>query len=137
MTKYEILPQNSYNTDEKGFFIGILQKIHHVFGRDQKKSGKLLGGKQYGSREWVSLLACICQDFTALPHFSIYSSQAGNVMDSLFEDFMPDEHEGFFASSETGWTNGKIGKLWLEKVFDQCNCTKQKARNGRDFRCLI
>jgi hypothetical protein len=102
IAKYNVQPCNIYNVHEKGFLIGVLQKMHRVFGLSQVKSGKLLGAGQYGSREWITLLARICQDLTALPPMCIYSSTSGDVMDSWVDDFNPDEHEGFFSSSETG-----------------------------------
>jgi hypothetical protein len=46
------------------------------------------------------------------------------------------EGEEVFATSIlTGWSNNNIGITWLEQVFDWY--TKQKARNGRDWRLLI
>ncbi|XP_044714410.1 DDE superfamily endonuclease domain-containing protein [Hirsutella rhossiliensis] len=42
---------------------------------------------------------------------------------------------GVFTTSETGWTNHELGKEWLIGVFDRF--TKEKARNGRDYRLLI
>ncbi|XP_044724308.1 DDE superfamily endonuclease domain-containing protein [Hirsutella rhossiliensis] len=37
--------------------------------------------------------------------------------------------------NQTGWTNHELGKEWLIGVFDRF--TKEKARNGRDYRLLI
>jgi hypothetical protein len=33
MDKYNILPENTYNMDEKGFIIGALRKSKRVFSR--------------------------------------------------------------------------------------------------------
>jgi len=52
---------------EKGFFIGVINQMKRVSNLDMKKRGKLLGAGQGGNRTWITFLACICQDMTALP----------------------------------------------------------------------
>jgi hypothetical protein len=49
--QYGVLPQNTYNMDEKGFLIGILQKVKRIFNKDSEKRGKLIGAGQDGNRE--------------------------------------------------------------------------------------
>jgi DDE superfamily endonuclease len=63
----------------------------------------------------------------------INSSKAGHLMDSWFDDFMPGEHEGFFASLETGWTNNKLSCGWRKYSTD----APSKKQKMRDFRLLI
>ena len=133
--KYKILPRNIYNMDEKGFLIGILIKIKRIFLREQANSGKLAGAAQDGNREWITVLACICADGTALSPSLIYQAVSGNLQDTWLQDFDPDEHQCFFTSSPTGWTNDELGYQWLTTVFNRE--TKQKARSGRDWRLLI
>ncbi|KAF2434162.1 hypothetical protein EJ08DRAFT_606141 [Tothia fuscella] len=58
--KYRVLPENTYNMDEKGFLIGLFQKLKRVFNKSLKQSGKLKGVGQDGSREWITCLATIC-----------------------------------------------------------------------------
>lgn len=41
--EYDILPENMYNMDEKGFLIGRLQKTQRVFTKDSYKQGRLVG----------------------------------------------------------------------------------------------
>jgi len=72
ITQNDIQPYNIYNTDEKGFLLGILQKIKRILTRVHADSGKLQGSGQDGSREWITLVACICMDGTALPPSIIY-----------------------------------------------------------------
>ncbi|KJZ69849.1 hypothetical protein HIM_10749 [Hirsutella minnesotensis 3608] len=59
----------------------------------------------------------------------------GQVQDSWLTEFDPEHQAAFFTTSETGWTNHELGKEWLIGVFDRF--TKEKARNGRDYRLLI
>jgi hypothetical protein len=135
ISQYEVLPKNSYNMDEKGFLIGVLQKLKRVFNREYFASGKLLGAGQDGNREWVTILACICMDGTYLPPSVIYQALSGNIQDTWLQDFKPDEHTVHFSSSPSGWTSQEHGFEWLTGIFDRY--TKQKARNGRDYRLLI
>jgi len=119
--------------DEKGFMISKQNRMKRVFNIEHYASGKLRGAGEDGNREWITLLACICADGTALPPSVIYSAVTGNLQTSWLEDFDASEHTVHFASSEKGWTNDKLGQQWLE-IFDRY--TKAKARNGRDWRVL-
>jgi hypothetical protein len=74
MQEYNILPENSYNTDEKGFLLGMITKAKRVFPKDLKTSGKLPAAGQDGSREWITVVATICGDGTDLPPLLIYDS---------------------------------------------------------------
>jgi hypothetical protein len=133
--RYEILPGNQYNMDEKGFLIGILTRLKRVFTKAQAQSGQLIGPSQDGNREWITILACICADGTSLSPSLIYQAVTGNLQDTWLQDFNPDDHSCFFTSSPTGWTNNDLGYQWLTTVFDRE--TKTKARGGRDWRLLI
>ena len=132
--EYEIEPGNTYNMDEKGFLIGVLQKTRRIFTRSWNKQEKLQGACQDGNRTWITLLACICADGTSLPPALIYPAVSGDIQDSWLDDFNPADGT-YFASSPTGWTNNKLALDWLERVFDRH--TKKKAGNGRQARLLI
>ena len=58
--------------DEKGFLISILGKARRVFTKSTYDNGKILGAGQDGNREWITVLACICQDGTYIPPGLIY-----------------------------------------------------------------
>ena len=130
--KYEILPGNMYNMDEKGFLIGFLKKSKRVFSKTAFESKKMLGNIQDGNREWITLVASICADGSALPPALIYKG-SGNIQDSWVQDLELDKHLAFFSSSPTGWTNDHLGFEWLTKVFERH--TKTKA--GRKWRLLF
>lgn len=133
--QYGIEPQNIYNMDEKGFLIGFLTKAKRIFTKQWYESDHLLGNIQDGNREWVTLVATICADGTALPPGLIYMAKTGDIQDSWVQDLDADTHTAQFASSPSGWTNDELGFEWLVKIFDQHS--KTKARNGRDWRLLI
>jgi hypothetical protein len=49
--QYSILLQNTYNMDEKGILISILQKAKRVFNKESEKQSKLISASQDGNRE--------------------------------------------------------------------------------------
>ncbi|MFL6546931.1 MAG: hypothetical protein ACJ8LM_17345 [Candidatus Udaeobacter sp.] len=121
--------------DEKGFLIGVLQKVQRIFTKEAFEKGKLLGAGQDGNREWITVLATICMDGTFLPPGLIYQALSGNIQDTWLDDFNPEKQSASFSSSPSGWTNDVLGLSWLQTVFD--THTRQKARNGRDWRLLL
>jgi hypothetical protein len=133
--QYSILPENIYNMDEKGFLIGLLTKSRRIFTKAANSTKKEVRNRQDGSREWITVIGTICADGSSLPPALIYQAVTGNLQDSWLQDFDSTKHAAFFASSPTGWTNDELGYRWLETVFDRF--TKQKARQGRDWRLLL
>jgi len=70
--QYKIRLWLIYNMDEKGFLIGILSKIKRIFLKWRYKETKLKQMLQDGNREWITSIACICADGTALAPALIY-----------------------------------------------------------------
>lgn len=126
MEEYSILPENTYNMDEKGFLFGRITKVKRVFPKDLRASGKLLEAGQDGSREWITVVATISGDGTALPRLLIYKSTTGSVRDSLVQDFDSREYDAWFTSSASGWTSDEISFKELVEFFDRK--TQDKAR---------
>ena len=131
--QYAILPQNCYNMDEKGFLIGHLQKSKRIFSKAMMKQQRLLGTGQDGSREWITIVATICADGSSLPPALIYKAVSGDLQDSWLQDYDPEEHPSWFASSPNGWTSNELGVSWLQSLFIKETATKAK----RDWRLLI
>jgi hypothetical protein len=102
MDKYNIQPHNCYNMDEKGFLIGHLQKVKRIFPKALMKKQRLLGARQDGSREWITLLATICADSSSLLPALIYKAVSGNLQDTWLQEYDPEEHPYWFASSPNG-----------------------------------
>ena len=114
--------------DEKGFLIGVGSATKRVMSREALRNGRITHASQDGSREFISLLACISGDGTALPPSLIYSGQTGDLRDSWVEDLVASD-EAYFSATEKGWTCNKLGVEWLQNVFDRH--TKLKAGNRR------
>jgi hypothetical protein len=119
--------------DEKGFLLGVLTRSKRVFSRRLYEEGKIKAHIQDGSREWITLLACICADGSHIEPSLIYQSASGLIQDSWLQAFDPNDHRVHFASSPSGWTNNELDLAWLKQVFDWS--TKPKA--GRSYWLLI
>lgn len=130
---YSIQPQNCYNMDEKGFLIGHLQKVKRIFPKALMKQQKLLGTGQDGCREWITVIATICADGSSLPPALIYKAVSGDLQDTWLQDYQPDEHPCWFASSPNGWTSDELGLSWLQSLFNPQTVDKAK----RDWRLLV
>ena len=57
MQEHGINIENTYNMDEKGFYVSVAKRGKRVFSK------AFLGPKdvvQDGNREWITLLTCVC-----------------------------------------------------------------------------
>jgi hypothetical protein len=132
ISQYDIKPCNMYNMDEKGCLLGILTRSKRVFSKRLYEEGKIKAHIQDGNREWITLLACICADGSALAPALIYQSDSGSIQDTWLQALRPEDRV-YISSSPSGWTNNDLGLSWLKQVFDRS--TKEKA--GRSYRLLI
>jgi hypothetical protein len=89
------------------------------------ESKEVTASLQDGNREWITLLACVCVDGTALEPAHIYEGK-GALQSLWVHDIEVGKHCVFFATSPSGWTDNGLGLAWLEQVFDRG--TKKKAR---------
>jgi hypothetical protein len=118
-----------YNFDEKGFLLGLCRTMKRIVAIQQLRTKKILGSNQDGSREFISLLAAICADGTAIPPALIYQGESNELQDTWLKDFDSSYEEAYFAVSKKGWTNEELGLSWLSKIFEPR--TKEKAGNSR------
>jgi hypothetical protein len=85
------------------------------------KASERLGGMknaQDGSREFITMLACISAIGKAIPSLLIYKGSNEELQTSWVED-VTEESNTYFTSSENGWSGKKIGLRWLEEVFNR------------------
>jgi len=80
-----------------------------------------------GSREWVTLVACICADGSVVPPSLIYKGSGGRVNANWATDADPTT-QFYLSSSKKGWTNDSVGFDWLVQVFDPS--TKKLKEDG-------
>lgn len=128
MEKFSIIADNLYNWDEKGFLLGTASSSKRLMTLEALESGRITHASQDGSREFISLLACIGADGVTLPPALIYKGDSGTLQDTWVEDWKP-ENPAYFAVSPNGWSCGALGLDWLTKVFHRC--TEKKAGNRR------
>jgi hypothetical protein len=131
--QYRVEPCHTYNMDEKGFMLGVVGRSKRIFSRTSYEEGKRRSTIQDGSREWITLLACICADGSSLEPALIYQSTSGSIQDSWLQALDHETHQVRISSSSSGWTNNDVGLAWLKQVFDRG--TKAKARSS--YRLLI
>ena len=96
-------------------------------------SGRILGASQSGSRENISLLACICADNTALTPAIIYQADSQDLQDTWLAEFDHTSERAAFAASRKGWTSNQLGLAWLHNVFEP----ETRSKAGGRHRLLI
>jgi len=72
MREYNVDARNTYNMDEKGFFVGITKRSKRVFTKAIWASKERTAAVQDGNREWITLIACVCASGDSLPPALIY-----------------------------------------------------------------
>jgi hypothetical protein len=84
------------------------------------------------NRDFISLLACICADSTALPLTLIYPSESGDPLDTWLDNVKRNDilHMG---CSPTRWSNNGFGLAWLRQVFKPYT----RRKHGQRHRILI
>jgi hypothetical protein len=128
ITKYNLTTACIHNWDEKGFVLGQASATQRIMSAEALRTGRIKWACQDSSREFVSLLASVCADSTALPTTLIYKGKSNDLQDTWLQDF-EEQEIAYFAASANGWTDNSLGLQWLEKVFDPY--TKTKAGNRR------
>ena len=91
-------------------------------------SSRITHASQDGSREFISLLTCICANGSALPPALIYKEDSKTLQDTWVED-VTSRDEAFFAVSSKKWSCDAIGLNWLTQIFQRY--TGKKAGNRR------
>jgi hypothetical protein len=132
MREYDVEEHNTYNMDEKGFFVGITKATKRNFTKVLWASKEATAALQDGNREWITLLACVCVSGESLPPALVDQGSSG-IQSGWTDNVEVGTHEVFFSNLPTGWSNNDIDLAWLEQVFDRF--TKAKARRG--YRLLI
>ena len=121
--KLRITRENIYNFDEKKVLMGVGVTSVQVMTHEELRSGEIIGASQDGNREWVLLLAVIFAVASTISPVLIYQREPGDLKDTQIDDISQDTT--YFAATPTSWSNKKIGKQWLEIIFNKY--TKEKA----------
>lgn len=106
ISKYGILPEDTYNFDESGFQIGQISASKVVTATD--RPGKPKQTKPTNT-EWVTLIQGACADGSLIPPFLVIKGKEYNQ--GWFEG-LPSTWA--FSVSPNGWTTNQIGFQWIQ-----------------------
>ena len=112
--------------------IGQAAATKRIMSSEAYEAGRITHASQDGSREFISLLACISAIGIALPPALIYKGDSGDIQSSWIEDWVP-ENLAHFAISANRWSCNTLGLYWLEAIFQRYTI----AKAGRGRRLLI
>jgi hypothetical protein len=124
---YRITAENIYNFDEKGFLIGFGRSLKRIMTQEALRSGRITKAKQDGSREFISILACISAIGKWVPPLLIYKGESGDLMSTWVDEVKTDSMAHFTVSSN-GWSNNAIGLVWLQKIFERYTKPKRTTQ---------
>ncbi|PSN67525.1 hypothetical protein BS50DRAFT_610598 [Corynespora cassiicola Philippines] len=89
VTEYKINAEHTYTMDEKGFMIGVTLRTKHVFSRRMWEKKEVKASLREGNRAWVTLIACVCGDGSALPPGLLYESANNTIQSRWVEEIKP------------------------------------------------
>jgi hypothetical protein len=133
IAQYGIEPEQIYNMDEKGFAAGVIGNSKRVFSKASYQWKHAWQSLHNGKCKWITLVACICTDGTALPPGLIFAAESKNIQSTWVSNLDKKKHSVFTMVSSSGWSNNDAGLAWLEQAFNRF--TKRKAHGN--WRLLI
>ena len=98
--------------------MGYGRSLKRIIARAALVSGRITKAKQDGSREFISILACISAIGKWVPPLLIYKGESGDLI-STWVDEVTTESKAHFTVSHNGWSNNAIGLSWLQNVFER------------------
>jgi DDE superfamily endonuclease len=125
--KYHITAENLYNCDEKGFLIGHSSATKRIMTREAYKQGRVRSSQQDGSREFITLLACVCANGSATPPALIYKGASNDLQSTWIED-LKGRDKAYFTSLINGWTCNELGLTWLRRFHEDTRHKGSKRR---------
>jgi hypothetical protein len=98
--------------------MGFGRSLKRIMTRAALDSGRVSKSKQDGSREFISVLACISAIGKWIPPLLVYKGESGDLMSTWVDEVITDSM-AHFTVSPNGWSNNAIGQMWLQKVFQR------------------
>jgi hypothetical protein len=108
--KYDVVPCNILNMDEKGFHMGQISSEYCLF--DAKLGPPI--APSTGNTKWVTVIECINAAGGSLPPYIIFMGQEPET------HWWPPTHtlpRWIRAFSSKGWTDNQLGEDWLDRVM--------------------
>jgi hypothetical protein len=119
-----ILPENTWNMDETGVLLSILNSLKVLVGRHELKTHRGAGVK----RTLITAIECISADGRYLPPLIIWPAATHRSTWTTHPTL-----GWHFGHSDSGYTDTAISLYWIQHVFDPLT----KARAGQKPRVLI
>ena len=82
MKEHHVTAENIYNVNEKGFLIGIGSKMWRIMTREAYENGRCRQSTQDGSREFITLIACVSTLGIALLPTLLYKGQSKDLQNT-------------------------------------------------------
>src|SRR5450432_1389733 len=120
IAKYGIQEQDIYNFDETGFQMGVISTAKVITGAERSNRPVAL---QPGNREWVTAIDCISTAGWSLPPVIIFEGKV-HMLTWYTEDLPLD---WTIRVSANGWTDDKLGLVWLQSVFEKHTAHRTKG----------
>jgi hypothetical protein len=92
--------------------MGFSRTIKRIITQAALKLGRVTKSKQDGSREFISVLACILAIRKWIPPLLVYKGESGDLI-STWVDEVTTDSQAHFTVSSNGWSNNTIGLMWL------------------------
>ncbi|EDN08103.1 conserved hypothetical protein [Histoplasma mississippiense (nom. inval.)] len=127
IAKYGIAQEDTYNFDETGFQMGVIGTARVITGSERVDRPNLI---QPGDREWATVIAGVNATGWALRTMIILK---GKMHQSHWYETEKLPHDWVIGVSENGWTNDKLGLIWLKEIFDKDTRSRTKGK----YRLLI
>jgi len=102
-SRYHVLPENIWNTDEKGFAMG-LEGGGTVLWRTGRRNPKIM---QEGKRDWVTVIEVVAGTGKVLAPLVIHSSTA-HLMGHHSNINYGSSQDAFFAHLKAGYTSTEV-----------------------------
>jgi hypothetical protein len=77
IARFNIEASNTYSMDEKSFMLGILGRSKIIFDKRLWEKKRVTAAMQDGERGFVTCLAAICADGSALPPGLVFAALGG------------------------------------------------------------
>jgi hypothetical protein len=143
LDKHKILSENMYNMDEKAFMLGTLKRSLRIFSKASWKARKVKEALQDGSREWITVMGCVCGDGSSLSPGIIYQ-EVKEIQSTWLQGVDSSKHHAFFSHScndagktrdpNLAWSHSEAyGSAWenrnLGSIDTYRSCTKGFVRS--------
>ena len=109
MEEYNVQSSYIFNMDEKGFQLGRIGRTKRIFSKARYVKKGVRQPLEDGSSEWITVVACICSDGSALSPSLIFKAANGAIQTSWVDAVQAGNHSVFTTSSPSSWSNNDIG----------------------------